>query len=90
VFRRAKSATALNIARQHWAGSDLYQPSVIEHVHASVARPGYWVRPPAIGSVAKPAGYYADPSGQHQQRWWDGGAWTVRVADGSRTTIDLR
>jgi hypothetical protein len=26
-----------------------------------------------------PAGWYRDPSGQEQQRWWDGAAWTDHV-----------
>jgi hypothetical protein len=26
-----------------------------------------------------PAGWYTDPSGQEQQRWWDGAAWTDHV-----------
>jgi hypothetical protein len=26
-----------------------------------------------------PAGWYTDPSGQEQQRWWDGAAWTEHV-----------
>jgi Protein of unknown function (DUF2510)/Bacterial PH domain len=28
-----------------------------------------------------PSGWYDDPSGRHQQRYWDGGAWTSRVSD---------
>src|SRR5690242_10889684 len=27
------------------------------------------------------AGWYADPSGQHEARYWDGTRWTDRVAD---------
>ena len=27
------------------------------------------------------AGWYADPAGVHTQRFWDGDAWTARVAD---------
>ncbi|NMO53674.1 DUF2510 domain-containing protein [Actinoplanes sp. TBRC 11911] len=29
--------------------------------------------------TATPAGWYADPSGQPAQRWWDGQAWTAHV-----------
>jgi hypothetical protein len=28
------------------------------------------------------SGWYPDPSGRHQQRWYDGTAWTGHVADG--------
>ena len=29
-----------------------------------------------------PAAWYRDPSGRHERRWWDGHAWTDKVADG--------
>jgi hypothetical protein len=28
-----------------------------------------------------PAGWYPDPTGRHERRWWDGTAWTHEVAD---------
>lgn len=28
-----------------------------------------------------PSGWYADPAGQHQCRYWDGGGWSDAVAD---------
>ena len=31
---------------------------------------------------APPASWYPDPTGRHRLRWWDGTAWTQRVADG--------
>ncbi|TLM96083.1 MAG: DUF2510 domain-containing protein [Actinobacteria bacterium] len=30
---------------------------------------------------AAPAGWYADPHGRHQHRYWDGNVWTAYVAD---------
>jgi hypothetical protein len=33
-------------------------------------------------------GWYADPSGQHQFRWWDGSAWTTYVGDDGELAID--
>jgi len=27
-------------------------------------------------------GWFADPTGRHDHRWWDGTAWTAHVADG--------
>ena len=32
--------------------------------------------------------WYADPSGRHEQRFWDGSAWTAYVADGAVTGSD--
>ncbi|MGP0032065.1 MAG: PH domain-containing protein [Acidimicrobiales bacterium] len=37
---------------------------------------------------APPAGWYADPSGRHQLRYWDRGRWTERVGNGGATAID--
>jgi len=37
---------------------------------------------PAPAPPGGPApGWYADPSGRHQYRYWDGASWTVHVAD---------
>lgn len=30
---------------------------------------------------AVPAGWFADPSGRHELRYWDGGIWTAHVSD---------
>ncbi|HYF47346.1 MAG TPA: DUF2510 domain-containing protein [Acidimicrobiales bacterium] len=35
-----------------------------------------------------PAAWYRDPSGRHERRWWDGRAWTDRVADGEVVSQD--
>jgi putative membrane protein len=35
-----------------------------------------------------PSGWYDDPSGRHQQRYWDGGTWTSRVSDGGVVGAD--
>jgi hypothetical protein len=34
------------------------------------------------GGSGIPAAWYADPSGQHAWRWWDGTGWTEHVHDG--------
>jgi len=34
------------------------------------------------------AAWYADPSGRHQYRYWDGATWTPSVADDGRTSVD--
>jgi putative membrane protein len=38
--------------------------------------------------AAVPSGWYDDPSGRHQQRYWNEGAWTARVSDGGVTGTD--
>ena len=35
-----------------------------------------------------PSGWYADPSGRHEQRYWHDGRWTDQVADGGRRHVD--
>jgi hypothetical protein len=36
------------------------------------------------------AGWYPDPTGRHEHRFWDGAAWTINVADNGVTGIDER
>lgn len=35
-----------------------------------------------------PAGWYSDPTGRHELRWWDGGKWTTTVSDRGVITVD--
>jgi hypothetical protein len=35
---------------------------------------------PAPAAAAAPAGWYADPSGRFELRYWDGGRWTEHVS----------
>lgn len=35
-----------------------------------------------------PAQWAPDPSGRHEQRWWDGKGWSEHVADGGVSGID--
>lgn len=46
---------------------------------------------PSCGAVppwATPDGLYADPTGRHEYRYWDGLTWTDRVADGGVGSSD--
>ncbi len=36
----------------------------------------------ASGPSVAPAGWYPDPAGRAEQRWWDGAEWTPWIADG--------
>ena len=33
-------------------------------------------------------GWFPDPTGRHDHRWWDGAAWTAHVADGGVAALD--
>lgn len=35
-----------------------------------------------------PAGWYPDPLGRYEFRYWDGAAWTDQAARGGRTVVD--
>jgi len=39
------------------------------------------------GGVA-PSGWYPDPSGRHEQRYWHDGRWTEHVGDGRRRSTE--
>jgi putative membrane protein len=40
------------------------------------------------GGPAIPSGWYPDPSGRHEHRYWHHGRWTDQVSDGGRRTSD--
>lgn len=35
-----------------------------------------------------PAGWYADPAGRHELRYWDGKGWSADVSDGGARSLD--
>lgn len=39
-------------------------------------------------SEQPPANWHPDPSGRHEQRYWDGSAWTDRVSDNDVESVD--
>jgi hypothetical protein len=41
-----------------------------------------------MSDVAQPANWYADPTGRHQHRYWNGTEWTDQVADSGVTATD--
>jgi len=44
---------------------------------------GVMATPPIV-----PAGWYTDPAGRHEYRYWDGTDWKPEVSDGGVTTVD--
>jgi hypothetical protein len=59
----------------------MYQPS---QPAASTPTPS----PTTAAVPSVPAGWYADPSGRFEQRYWDGGTWTEHVARGGAQYTD--
>jgi hypothetical protein len=43
---------------------------------------------PAPGGDAAPSGWYPDPAGRHERRYWHEGRWTEHVANGGRRSSD--
>ena len=57
--------------------------------------PGYQPAPapapayqPAPAAAAVPAGWYADPAGRYELRYWDGGTWTEHVSRAGQQFTD--
>jgi len=44
--------------------------------------------PPLPTAPLPPAQWYADPTGRHTHRYWDGAQWTSQVADDGRVGQD--
>ena len=44
--------------------------------------------PTSPAAPVPPSGWYPDPSGRHQQRYWHDGRWTEQVGDGGRRSVD--
>jgi uncharacterized protein YxjI len=44
--------------------------------------------PPQQQQPATPAGWYADPFGRHEYRYWDGAQWTEHVSSHGRQAVD--
>ena len=73
-------------------GASAYQPTEspgTEAVAAGAATPAAAVvaeapaaavTPPAAAAPAVPAGWYADPAGRFELRYWDGSTWTEHVS----------
>jgi hypothetical protein len=62
--------------------TDRYPPFTLE------APPTRESAPPLPSAPLPPAQWYADPSGRHAYRYWDGTRWTSNVADDGRTASD--
>jgi uncharacterized membrane protein YhaH (DUF805 family) len=85
-------------------GADPKSPALATPVgfDAAVGNPSAWSQaadpvgyqtpaiptPPPAPAPAVPAGWYPDPAGRHQYRYWDGMQWTVSVSDNGVAASD--
>jgi len=69
------------------ASSSASPPTVTMYT-PSTSTPAAAATPPAAAVPSVPAGWYADPSGRYEQRYWDGGTWTEHVARGGAQFTD--
>ena len=53
---------------------------------APISTPAY--QPAVAATPAVPAGWYADPAGRFDLRYWDGGAWTEHVSRAGQQYTD--
>ncbi len=67
---------------------ELSELTRLARLRPEATRPGAW-RKTAVGDTA-PAGWFADPSGTHHWRYWDGAEWTDHVGNGGVATRDPR
>jgi hypothetical protein len=70
-------------------------PAVPSNPYAPIAETaGYGYEQPVPVAAPQPAApavsaqWFADPSGRHQHRWWDGSTWTEHVADNGVVSVD--
>ena len=53
---------------------------------APISTPAY--QPAVAATPAVPAGWYADPAGRFDLRYWDGSAWTEHVSRAGQQYTD--
>jgi hypothetical protein len=67
--------------------TDRYPPFTLEAPPAKEPAPAL-PSAPLPSAPLPPAQWYADPTGRHTHRYWDGTRWTPNVADNGRTASD--
>ena len=78
----AADASVAGLAAQV-AADDTTTPAVAEPVVPAAAP-----EPAPAAEPAVPAGWYADPSGRYELRYWDGNAWTEHVSRAGQQFTD--
>ena len=62
------------------------EPSSAPAAMAPIATPAF--QPATSAAPAVPAGWYADPAGRFDLRYWDGGTWTEHVSRAGQQYTD--
>jgi putative membrane protein len=76
-FRDREAAEADRLVHEL---SELSRAARLRHQAAPAAAPG--------AGVAAPSGWYPDPLGRHQRRYWHDGRWTEHVGDGGKRSSE--
>ena len=78
-------------ARPNEGGGTAYVPAPAPPVYAPLPPPPSEgpLKAPDRNRQGPPAGWYRDPGGRHQYRFWSGSGWTRGVADGPDVSQDF-
>ncbi len=74
-----------------WAVAPEPAPAVVDPMPATTYTPAAttaYSPAPAAATPAVPAGWYADPAGRFELRYWDGGTWTEHVSRAGQQYTD--
>jgi len=88
--RRRRAAFPLRAAYAssgQWIAPSQQSPEPDRPLRSSEYRPGPSASPGVSSGGAAP-GWYPDPSGRHQFRYWNGVTWTEHVSTGGTTSTD--
>ena len=80
----AAAAAAATVAE----GSTVYSPDPTPAAATYTPEPVTAIQETVAPQPAVPAGWYADPSGRYELRYWDGTQWTEHVARGGQQYTD--
>ncbi|MBI4883524.1 MAG: DUF2510 domain-containing protein [Actinobacteria bacterium] len=76
------------VAPESAASSTSSAPASMAPIGAATYQPTPSYQPAASATPAVPAGWYADPSGRFDLRYWDGGTWTEHVSRAGQQFTD--
>jgi hypothetical protein len=80
----ATTAAAASIYQPQPEPASVYQPQA----QPAAYQPAPVAQPAAAASPSVPAGWYADPAGRFELRYWDGGTWTEHVSRAGQQFTD--
>jgi hypothetical protein len=85
----AATAAAASTFQPQAEPTSLYQPQAQPAAYQPAPyQPAPAAQPAAAATPAVPAGWYADPAGRFELRYWDGGTWTEHVSRAGQQFTD--